>query len=160
MFSNQYAVRINELDVNPPGTDNPYEYVEIDGPAGMSLNNFYFASVEGDDVNPATRSRQPKHRPDWPRDVCGESCRAIRSGRTECLIIKSPTGGFTPAAGTTVVPDSAFDNAGGILQNGTNSFFLLYSPTTPITAFVTDPIHGSNHYRRHGFRHEWWRHQP
>ncbi len=39
---------INEIAVNPGGTDNPCEYVEIISTPGAMLQNLYFVSIEGD----------------------------------------------------------------------------------------------------------------
>src|SRR5687767_15538928 len=39
---------LNELDINPGGTDNPCEYVELKGTPGAEVANVYFVSVEGD----------------------------------------------------------------------------------------------------------------
>jgi hypothetical protein len=46
------------------------------------------------------------------------------------LIIKSPTAGFIPPAGTTVVTNADLDTASGGLSNGSNSFFLLNGSVT------------------------------
>ncbi len=39
---------INEISVDPAGTDQPFEYVELKGIPNALLTNFYFVSVEGD----------------------------------------------------------------------------------------------------------------
>ena len=143
MFGNTLpVVRINELDVNPPGNDNPYEYIEIEGPPGQSLSNYYVASVEGDDVDPATET-DPSLIGNTGRATYVANLSSYSIGSNGILIIKSPDAGFTPPAGATVVTDPLFDNAGGTLQNGTNSFLLVYSPTTPITAYAYDPTTGT-----------------
>lgn len=42
------AIRINEVFINPPGTDNGLEFVELFGSANESLNNVWLLAVEGD----------------------------------------------------------------------------------------------------------------
>ncbi len=41
-------IRINELMVNSPGTDNGFEFMEFAGPANASLNNVWLIGIEGD----------------------------------------------------------------------------------------------------------------
>jgi hypothetical protein len=110
-------VLLNEIDVNPPGTDNPFEYVELRGTPGLSLANVYFVSVEGDFGGTLGAA-----------DLV-VSLGSASLGSNGLLVIKSPSGGFTIPAATTVVTSAAFDNAGGILENGTNSFLIILSPT-------------------------------
>jgi hypothetical protein len=129
------SVRINELDVNPPNQDNPYEYVEISGTPGTSLNNYYFVGVEGDAVSTGANLGQTG-RAQYVFNLAG-----FTIGSTGLLVIKSPTGGFSIPAGTTVVTDTNFDNVGGTLGNGTASFFLMYN-TTP-SAFTAYTYNGS-----------------
>lgn len=42
---------LNEIDINPPGNDQPCEYVEIRGTPGVTLSNLYFAVIEGDGLS-------------------------------------------------------------------------------------------------------------
>lgn len=120
---------INELDINPPGTDNPCEYVEIRGTPGAALTNTYFVVFEGDAL--------PSGTADFVVDL---STRTI--GSNGLLVIVSPTAcpGRTIPAGTTVVTDAQLDTGGGGIENGTNTYVLLTS-TTPIvegTDYDTD----------------------
>ncbi len=50
------AAWINEVLFNPPGTNNiPDQYIELRGPANLTLTNTYFVAVEGDsNGNPGT----------------------------------------------------------------------------------------------------------
>ena len=43
--------KLNELVVNPNGTDSPLEYLEITGTAGTSLSNLWFIEIDGDSTN-------------------------------------------------------------------------------------------------------------
>jgi hypothetical protein len=112
---------LNELDVNPPGDDGPFEYVELRGPAGLSLVNIYFVSLEGDGVDAGTA--------DLVVDLSAASL-----GSNGLLMLKAPLGGFSPGdANTTVVSVTPFGNTSGGLENGSNSFALVFS-TTPIVS--------------------------
>jgi hypothetical protein len=39
---------LSEVDVNPPGTDQGQEAVEIRGAPGASLSGYYLLAIEGD----------------------------------------------------------------------------------------------------------------
>jgi len=41
-------VQISELFINPPGTDNGLEFLELRGTPGMSLDGYSFLQIEGD----------------------------------------------------------------------------------------------------------------
>ncbi|MCS7034209.1 MAG: hypothetical protein NZ561_09465 [Phycisphaerae bacterium] len=111
---------LNEVLVNPAGTDNPFEYAELRGAASQSLFNTYFVSVEGDaESAPGAITLL-------------QNLSAFNLGSNGLLMIKSPTGGFVPPGATTVVTNAALDNAGGGLQNGSNSFLVIFSPI-PLT---------------------------
>lgn len=116
------GVLLNEVLINPPGSDEPNEYVEIRGGAGQALTGIYFVSVEGDGTAAGTA--------DLVVDLS-----ATPLGSNGLLMIKAPAGGFTPPSETTVVPVASFANSGGILENGSNSFVIVFS-TTPILAGV------------------------
>ena len=115
---------LNEIKVNPPGTDNPFEFVELRGTAGATLANVYFLSVEGDTNGTGTADL-----------VVNLSSFAI--GSTGLLVIKAPTGGHTIPAGTTVVGVTAFEPAR--LENDANSFLVVISPTPLVQGTDYDP---------------------
>ena len=108
---------LNEININPPGNDQPCEYIEIRGTPGAILNNLYFAVIEGDATAAGDIDRL--------FDLSG---RVI--GGNGLLVIVSPTPcpGRTIGAQTTQVTDSQLDVGGGI-ENGANSFLLIQSPT-------------------------------
>jgi len=124
---------INEIVVNPNSGDDNCEYIEILGTSNASLNNFYFASVEGDaGSNEGTF--------DFVSDLTVEAF-----GSNGLLVITAMD--TTGVCGTrtynsptaTLVRDA--DLNGGRLENGTNSWLLILSPTTPIvegTDYDTD----------------------
>jgi autotransporter-associated beta strand protein len=116
------APLLNEIEANPPGTsDDRYEYVELRGVPGASLNNVYLVVIDGISTNnPGTADL-----------VVNLSPYAL--GSNGLLVVKSPSGtGHALAAGTTLVPDSFFTQLHG-LKNGTLSFYLFFS-TSPFSS--------------------------
>ena len=116
-------LKLNELKVNPPGSatgSDKYQYIELLGSPGLSLNNVYVVMLDGNGTSAGTA--------DYIANLSGHSL-----GSNGLLMIKSPssTGTHSAASGTTVVTDAQFDTAGGILSKQTVSFYLV-SSTTPI----------------------------
>jgi len=118
-------ILLNELDVNPGGTDNPCEYVELIGTPGTLVQNMHFVSIEGDSGStPGVATAVITF--GVPGPAIGSNGLLVVTGTAAC-------GARTFPAGTTVAQTTLLDTSGGALQNGTNSF-LLISSTTPITA--------------------------
>ena len=116
---------LNEVEVNPGGTDNSCEYVELKGTPGAAVENLNFVSIEGDiGSTPGVATAVITFA--VPGPVLGSNGLLVVTGTVAC-------GSRTFPAGTTVIPTSLLDASGGALQNGTNSF-LWISSTTPITA--------------------------
>ena len=116
------APLLNEIEANSPGTsDNRYQYVELRGAAGASLNNVYLVVFDGISTNnPGTA--------DLVVDLSPYSL-----GSNGLLVVKSVNGtGHSLNAATTLVPDSFFTPAGGF-NNGTLSFYLFFS-TSPFSS--------------------------
>ena len=130
-------ILLNEIDVNPGGTDNGCEYVELIGPPGTSTNDLYFVSLEGDsNKGQATVVVQ-----------FGTSTQAGPPIGSNGLLVLTSAAGCAPrtygaGTGTMVVTTSFFDS--GVLQNGSNSFLLIFSPTTPITTGTTPTDYDTN----------------
>ena len=126
IFRSTYSARLNEINLDPPGNDNPYEYIEIQGAPGASLSGMFVASFNSQFVfgNPGEPGVGQTGTAQFVFDLSSYSL-----GSNGLLVIKSPTGGFTPPAETTVVTDAQLDDIGGGLRNGSNSFFLIHVPT-------------------------------
>lgn len=112
-------VVLYEAKVDPAGTDEPFEYVEIQGPPGFSLTGFSFVSMEGDWRFAGTA--------DLVVDLgteCGGPCSLGANG---LLMIKSVKGGHQPPPGATtaVLNHPQFNAFGGTLENGSNTFLLI-----------------------------------
>ncbi|MEZ4333116.1 MAG: hypothetical protein R3F35_15255 [Myxococcota bacterium] len=105
---------LNEISVNPPGADMPYEYLEIRGEAGGTLANVYAVAFDGD-VGFAGIA-------DWVVNLS-----AFQLGANGILMVKSASG-HPAAAGTTVVVDPQFDTLFGF-ENGTMTLMLIRTAT-------------------------------
>lgn len=105
---------INELFVNPQGTDDGFEYAEIKGTPGASLTGISFVSIEGDGAGAGLADR-----------VVDLSSFSL--GSNGLLLIRFGSGISSLEPATTVV--DAFAN--GALENGSNSWGLFnFVPTS------------------------------
>ena len=121
---------LSELKVNPPGQDDPYEFVEIKGPPNALLTNVYFVVVEGDaGNNPGTAAAVI-------------NLTSSRIGSSGLLVILANGSPYFIPNGTTAFYDSHLNIPGGALGNGSVSFLLISTPT-PI-AEGTDLDSGDN----------------
>jgi hypothetical protein len=118
-------VVLSEIEVDPPGGDDPWEYVEIRGPASASLTGHQVVVVDGDGggegfvdlaVNLATACN-------------GMVCKLGSNG---LAIVKAPSGGHPIPAGTTIVGDAQLATLNGGIENGTLSVLLITGPV-PLT---------------------------
>ncbi len=118
-----FAVAVlNEVISDPAGTDQPFEYVEIKGAPGATLpTGLYFVSIEGDSAAQGIA--------DVVVDLGGQVL-----GSNGLLVIKSElgTGHPIPLATTIVVNGSFNPSPAQTIENGSNSFALILSPTTLI----------------------------
>ncbi len=108
---------LNEIVVNPPSTDNPYEYIELKAPKNQVLNRIQLVVFEGD--NSITNPTQGGIA-DFVVNLNGVSV-----GSNGIVVVKSPTGGHASHPQTISLFDARFDNAGGFLEGGTISFALV-----------------------------------
>lgn len=123
---------INEIVVNPNGSESNCEFIEIKGLDNGTLIDFYFASVEGDSTAALGTF-------DFVYDLS-----ASNLGSNGLLVITADDitglcGDRTwGAPATTVKRDVDLDN--GRMENGSTSFLLIYSPSPIIegTDYDTD----------------------
>ncbi len=113
-----YEVVLNEIKVNPPGTDNGFEYIELRGTGTLPAFT-YVMSIEGDD-------NSIQGRVNYVRELSG-----VSFGANGIIIVRAP-GAYAPPAGATVVDDPRL--SGGVLQNGSESIVLVTSATRIDTA--------------------------
>lgn len=115
ILDNDYVL-LNELKVNPPGTnDGPYEFVEVVGRPEALLTNVYFVAIEGD----------AEHDPGKVRLVVDLSGRRLGTNGLLMLVGPSHPYRIPPATPTVLVP--ALDEPEGALDNGTATFMLVSS---------------------------------
>ena len=86
----------------------------------LNLDNVFVASVEGDAGGAGAITQV--------YDLTGTTL-----GSNGLLVIKASTGGFTIPAATTVVTTTTMDSGSGALQNGSNSFLVIFSPASAVT---------------------------
>ena len=109
---------INELDINPPATDNPCEYIELRGTPGAALTNLYFVAIEGDGIPSGTAD----YVSNLSAQTFGSNGLLVITGTMAC-------GARTYPAATTRVQDALLDTGTSGLENGTISFLLISSAT-------------------------------
>jgi hypothetical protein len=104
-------VSLNELFINPPGTDNGFEFVEIrTGSPSVSLDSYWFIGIEGDGAASGTV--------DFAYNLS-----AFSSGANGYLLIRDAASVLSPApdaAAAIGVQDFAPD-----LENGSNTYLLV-----------------------------------
>ncbi len=124
------AQLINEVVINPAGTDQPCEYIELQGTPGAALTDLYFVAFEGDTgstpgvadfVLQFGSSTQPA-------PVFGSNGLLVVTGTAAC-------GARTYPAETTRAQIALLDAPNG-LENGAISLLLIRSPNAPIIALT------------------------
>lgn len=127
---NAYTQVINELDINPGGTDQPCEYVELRGTPGAIIQNVHFVAFEGDAAPSGTADFVVTF--GAPGPAFGSNGLIVLTGTLAC-------GARTYAPETTRLQTTLLDTTNG-LENGTISFLLISSTTaiTPNTDYDAD----------------------
>lgn len=114
---------VNEIFVNPSGTDDGWEFMEIKGASNASLSGMYFISMEGDGSGAGLA------------DIVIDLGTTLTSLGTNGLgMMRWGTNVSAIEAGTTVFTQSVA--GGGSLENGSNTFML-------VTGFV--PVAGTDY---------------
>lgn len=113
---NDYLL-LNEIKINPPGEDAPFEFIELKGEAFSILTNTYVLAINGD------RQKNPG------KLELVISLNGYQLGTNGLLLLMAPLAPYSPALETTKVFIPEFTNAGGILPNNSVSFLLVYSET-------------------------------
>jgi hypothetical protein len=108
---------LNEVKVNPPGDDNPFEFIELKGPAGSTISNTYLLILESDSGS------------------AGNADLVIRINNVTLgsngLYFIGTSLGYTVNAPTIMKDTLIFGIPGGILEAGSATFMTVYS-TVPI----------------------------
>lgn len=107
---------LNEIMVDPPGTDNPNEYIEIRGAANTALTNTYLLTIEGDGNDPGDVNEVI--------DLTAQS-----TGSNGYLVLLTTGHPYTVDANANV----ALDLTDGELEGQSHTFLLIQSTTPPST---------------------------
>jgi hypothetical protein len=108
---------LNEVLLNPPGTDQPYEYIELRGTPGESLSGLAVLALEGDFGTDGSGVGQVD---------CLFPLDGVAIGPNGLAIIKATSGGHTVPAETTVTTSPFLDvGTTQSLENGTTSIVLV-----------------------------------
>ena len=124
-------VVISEIDVNPPTNDDPFEYIELRGPSGASLDGYQVIVVDGDGGGEGLV--------DQVVDLgmaCNDECSLGSNG---LAVVKVLNGGFSVPAATTVIRDPQLAVPGGGIENGTMSIVLVAGPVVLTEGTDYDP---------------------
>ncbi len=106
---------LNEIVVNPAGSDDPYEFIELKGTPGTTLNKIYVCVFEGDSASAGNCDLViPLNN--------------ITIGSNGLIFIGTTLGYPNLPAETTVKDTLSFGIPGGILENGNTTFTVIYSP--------------------------------
>ncbi len=122
------AQLINELDINPAGTDQPCEYVELKGTPGAIIQDVHFVAFEGDAAPSGTADFVVTFASPGP--AFGSNGLIVITGTAAC-------GTRTYAPETTRLQTALLDATNG-LENGTISFLLISSATVITPNFDYD----------------------
>jgi hypothetical protein len=119
-------VLFNEVNVNPPGTnDAPYEYIELRGTPRALLRNVQLLVLDGES-NPGKVLFQS--------DLAGQ-----RLGSDGFLLVASTNAGFVPATSDGFYAEAQFNNPGGALPNGVFTLLLLNGSGSMLPGQDLDP---------------------
>ncbi len=110
----QAQALLNEVKVNPPSTDEPFEFIEIKGTPGAALNNIYITAFEGDSGSAGNCDRV------FP-------IRNVTLGSTGLLFVGTTLGYPSIPSGSIYKDTLVFGVPGGVFENGSISFLLIFS---------------------------------
>jgi hypothetical protein len=111
---------INEVLVNPPGSDEPFEFIELKGTPGSTLNNIYVCVFEGDSASAGNSDLVIP-------------LRNVTLGSNGLLFIGSTLAYNNLPSETTKKDTLIFGIPGGVLENGNISFVVIFSPSGILT---------------------------
>ena len=125
-FAMQFAAAqfyLNEVMLDPPGTDTPHNFIEVRGPASTALTNMYVVTIEGD-------GDSDEGRVDEVIDISSYST------GTNGYFVAAQTGNFyTINPNATVV----LDLFSGDVESQSHTIMLIQTSTPPSTGDDIDP---------------------
>ncbi len=123
------SLLLNEIWINSPGNDPPYEFVELVGTAGLNLGSLYYLAIEGSDGSRVGVAEKVVN------------IGAFSNGSTGYTLLTPDASGFgfNVPTGTTQIDllgSTATENVAS--QNDSTTYILLYSPFTELTTTAFD----------------------
>jgi predicted extracellular nuclease len=120
---------INEILVNPPSTDNGFEYLEIRGTPNATVpSDLYFVAIEGDGTNAGVV------------DVVWQiSANASTVGSNGFIVRRDSTNWSVDAGATTVTLDFSPD-----IENGSNTYLLIQATGMNVPVAGSTDIDSNN----------------
>ena len=113
-------VVLGEISVNPPTNDDPFEYIELRGPADASLEGYQVLVVDGDGGGEGLVDKVIDL-----ATACDDECALGSNG---IAIVRAPNAGHSVPPAATIVPDPQLTAPGGGIENGTMSVLLVTGP--------------------------------
>jgi hypothetical protein len=110
---------LNEIVVNPPGTDDPFEFIELKGQPGTTINQIFLCVFEGDSASAGNCD-------------LAIPLRNITLGSNGLLFVGTTLGYSNIPAATAKKDTLLFAVPGGYLENGNTTFALVFSTTNII----------------------------
>ena len=111
------ALVLNEVKINPPGPDAPYEYIELRGMAGGWLRQVYLLVLEG------RLSKDPG------KASVVVNLSTVILGTNGLAVVAATNAPYVFAPATTVVPCAELSQTGGALDNEAATIMLVASET-------------------------------
>lgn len=115
------SFQLNEIFINPPGTDNGLEFFEITGAANASLSNVWFLVVEGDGTGAGTV--------DVAINLTGQSTGSnglfLRRDAATAISWNNPDNNWAATSGALSGTNVQVGDFNPDIENGSNTFMLV-----------------------------------
>jgi hypothetical protein len=125
LYSAQAQLLVNEIKVNAPGQDDPFEFIELKGTPNTTINNYYFVAFEGD---PGSAGEA---------DIVFPVNNVTLKGNG-LLLYATSLGYSNIPAETNFVDTLLFAIPGGYIENGSNTFATIFSTIPIVRGFDYD----------------------
>lgn len=120
---------LNEIWINSPGNDPPFEFVELKGQAGIGMGSLYYVAVEGLRGDQTGTAEKVVSLGDFSNGSNGHTL----------LTPDAEDFGFNvPAGATQIGALGSIDQENVASENDTTTFMLLYSPSSELTTTKFD----------------------
>jgi len=120
---------INEVlaNVSNPFDETNREFIELIGTPGASLDDYYFVVFEAEEEENGDIGGSATGTADLVIDLTGQTF-----GANGLLVITPTEWAYTAAADTNVLATAALDGVGGVLEDASQTYALIYSPNGPM----------------------------